>query len=107
MHILRSSIIVLSLALISCSSNDDDVTIEDKPTYNSAIKTIIDNNCASCHMTAYNPAIDSYEALLVKIEDGSFVRAVLEQKYMPQNGSLTDAELATIQTWIDNDYRED
>ena len=103
---LKYYFILLNLLLFSCSNNDNDVIVVDEPTYDATIKSIVDNNCMSCHSSSYNPEIDTYAAIVLKIEDGTFENAVLVEKSMPKNGSLTEAELANIEKWIDNNYPE-
>jgi hypothetical protein len=80
-----------------------------KPTYNSGIKTIIDNNCtgSSCHV-AGSPYgnFTSYAGMAPYINSGRFKVAVLEQQTMPKNKNLSQDELNKLQCWVENNYAE-
>ena len=73
------------------------------PTYQSAVKSIIDTRCATsnCH-----PNYSTYDGLLPDLEGGDFKREVLVNQTMPQGSSLTQDQINTIQCWVTNDFPE-
>jgi len=91
------------------------------PTYDGAIKPIIENSCnyAGCHADGSAPGLyDSYDGLLPNIESGSFRERVISQKDDPNVGmppdyapegrprDLTAEQLELIQCWLDNGHPE-
>ena len=73
------------------------------PTYDGAIKTILDARCgsASCH-----PNYTSYDGLSGIRQNGDFKREVLTNQTMPQGSSLTQEQINKIQCWADDGYPE-
>lgn len=63
------------------------------PSYNSAVKALIQSKCVSCH--------SSYATYTGISSDVSRIRATIIDGSMPKNGSLTDDEKNKIICWID------
>lgn len=73
------------------------------PTYDGAIKTILDARCgsASCH-----PNYTSYDGLSGILQNGDFKREALTNQTMPQGSSLTQEQINKIWCWADDGYPE-
>jgi len=71
------------------------------PTYTSTVKTIIDDNCISCH-SAYS----SYSGLNSITSNGQFEKHVLTKQDMPDGGSLSQDQLNKLQCWVENGFPE-
>ncbi len=99
-------VLVLFFMLLSCSKPVSKTTPTcdgTASTYNSNIKSIIDNNCtnAGCH-----PNFSSYAGIKYVLGDGQFNSHVLMNQDMPRNGKLSTDELNKIQCWADAGYPE-
>lgn len=68
-------------------------------TYDANVKTIINSKCVSCH-SGYS----SYSGLSGIISNGQFKKHVLTDQDMPQNSTLTQDQINTIQCWVDAGY---
>ncbi|MBL0316874.1 MAG: hypothetical protein IPP69_14355 [Flavobacteriales bacterium] len=108
-----SMVICLAMSiLISCkkeSSKKTPTCDGSHPTYNSAIKSIINGNCNSsgCHNAgSSNGDFTSYSGLAPYLNNGSFKREVLTNQTMPENGSLSQTQLNSIQCWVNDGYPE-
>ena len=107
------SIFVLLYGITSCSSDTDDMDplVDNGVYYTGNIKTIIDNNCLSCHGS---PVANSAPMMLVTrtqvrdaIKDRNLIGRV-ENGSMP-NGNLPDLttdEVQAIKDWKANNYAE-
>lgn len=74
----------------------------DKPlTYNTGIKTLIDNNCASsgCH-TAGGSAIDLSTYTLVKNNAAKITDRAITQKNMPAPSGMSSCNITKLDNWI-------
>lgn len=98
----------ICLSLIACNKEKDSGKLTpacdgSNPTYNSAIKSILDSRCgsASCH-----PNYTSYEGLSGILQSGDFKREVLTNQAMPEGSSLTQEQINKIQCWVDNGFPE-
>lgn len=71
--------------------------------YNSNIKSIIDNNCASsgCH-----PSFTTYAGIKPYLTNGDFKREVLIDRTMPKGRSLSNNDLSKIKCWADAGFPE-
>jgi hypothetical protein len=103
--------ILIAAAVPSCKKNKKLTPKCDgsHPTYNSGIKTIIDNNCtgSSCHANGSPYGIfTNYQGLQPFISNGTFKRDVLDKQIMPKNKNLSQDELNKIQCWVDNGFPE-
>ena len=105
------SVFVLLYGITSCSSDDDIVEphIDNGVYYTGNIKTIIDNNCLSCHGS---PVANSAPMMLVsrdQVEDAIKTRNLIgrvENGSMP-NGNLPDLtadEVQAIKDWEANKF---
>lgn len=78
-------------------------------TYNSQIKTIIDNNCVGCHSgpaPSGGAMLTTYNQVMVHVNDGHINQKVLVDKSMPKGGSLSTADLTAIACWLGNGAKE-
>lgn len=115
----------LALLYLGSGCTADKVTpivIEDcpmpQPTYDGAIKAIIDRSCAysGCHLDSAPGRYDSYEGLKSILDGGKFKSRVIDVKDDPNAGmppdyspegrpeNLTEEELNMIQCWLEADY---
>lgn len=79
------------------------------PTYDGEVKTLIDANCTSsgCHgFSSSRGDYTTYAGIEADLNNGKFEREVLKNQSMPQDGSLTQAEINTVQCWLDNGFAE-
>lgn len=80
---------------VSCKKNE--VTCDGSTrTYDADIKSIIDASCVSCH-SQYS----TYSGVKSSVDNGEFEREVISKQTMPQNGSLSDADLTKIKCWLE------
>lgn len=70
-------------------------------TYTSNVKTIIDNNCISCHSS-----FTTYSGLTSVTSSGDFEKYVMKKQTMPKGSELTQDELNTLQCWVESGYPE-
>lgn len=102
------AVVGICLSLIACKKEKDSGKLTpacdgSNPTYNGAIKSILDSRCgsASCH-----PNYTSYEGLSGILQSGDFKREVLTNQTMPEGSSLTQEQINKIQCWVDNGFPE-
>lgn len=79
------------------------------PTWNGEVQDIIATYCwaAGCHGTgATNGDFTSYDGIKARLNDNSFEVQIFETRAMPQNESLPDSILATLQCWLENGFPE-
>ncbi len=79
------------------------------PTYQNAIKAILDAKCAvaGCHTPGFGSGdFSTYESMLPRLDNGAFRRRTLDQRDMPPAGSpqLTEEELLLIECWLEAGY---
>lgn len=114
------SVLVLTLTVISCSGGGDDPvtppvtpptggggTTVTNPTYTANIKTIIDNNCISCHgpggensavpLLTYAQVSAKASEIKVRIE-----KPAGDPLVMPKGGKLSQTNIDLINKWIAN-----
>ena len=104
-----------STLLLSCESKTyDDVAVTTMtPTYNNDIKTIIDNNCVSCHKAGGEDEgylLDTYDAVKLATQtdinnDGSTVLCRIDAScgnVMPKSGKMEKSKIKLIQLWAKN-----
>jgi len=107
-----ASFCLIVCVLISCKkdSNKKTPTCDGShPTYNATIKTIINGNCNSsgCHNAGSSRGdFTTYSGLSPYLTNGSFKREVLTNQTMPENSSLSQSQLNTIQCWVNDGYPE-
>lgn len=97
------SVCVVSLFFISCKKQNKFTPVCDgsSPTYDANIKSIISQNCVSCHAD-----YGTYSGLSSVLNNGKFESEVLNNQTMPQNGSLSEAQLNQIKCWAESSYPE-
>ena len=107
---LLTSLMILFI-VGSCSSDGDDDSPIINPTtdvtYAKTIKTIMDNNCNSCHgSTTSNGApmsLTTLSEVRSAIESRNLIGRV-ENGTMPPNGALSAAQVQNIKTWQTNGF---
>jgi hypothetical protein len=103
-------IFILIIGIIfSCESNtyeeiSGDVT---NPTYTSKVKSIIDNNCLSCHGSSGGefPTMETYLQVKDAAQNGSMICRIDDQScgsVMPQSGRMQQTKINTIKNWTLN-----
>ncbi|CAM1346044.1 hypothetical protein [Tenacibaculum crassostreae] len=116
---LTLCIFALSAFFISCSSNDDEPTLPVDPnpnptgkvTYNSNIKTLVDNSCAtsSCH-DAVNPTgglpLTNYTQVKGAAETGNLFLFVNNNSMPPNSGGLSSTNKQLLEKWKNDGYLE-
>lgn len=79
------------------------------PTWDAQVIDIVADNCwsSNCHGSGSQQGdYTSFAGILPTLQSGSFETEVLETRNMPQDGSLPDSVLATLQCWIENGHPE-
>lgn len=95
-------------ALSSCEYNveNEGMVIDDAcapaVSYNATIQPLVANNCMPCHngdgSIPQAPDLTTHAAIQSVAE---LVKEVTQSRRMPQDGTLTDAEIASIKCWVD------
>ena len=104
--------VLTGVLLFSCSSEDDDSEmIEATITYDTNIKSIIDNNCTVCHgspTTQGAPmSLTTYTEVKSAVETRDLIgRVNSSSNPMPQSGLMTLANRDLIQQWKDDGLLE-
>ncbi len=94
----------------SCeSSTYDEISVEVAiPTYTANVKTIIDNNCLSCHGVAGKyPTMENYTQVREAAEKGDMICRIDDQscgEVMPKSGRMPQTNINTIKKWADNGF---
>ena len=73
------------------------------------IKSIIDNNCLSCHSVAGAefPTMETYIQVKEAAENGDMICRIDNQScgaVMPQSGRMSQPTINTIKKWVANGY---
>jgi uncharacterized membrane protein len=110
----KNSIYVFLIAtlLLNCSSSDDPITNPTgKITYNANIKSIINNNCTSCHgspTTNGAPmSLTTYSLVKSAVETRGLIDRINNTSNpMPQSGLMTQATRDLIQQWVNDGLLE-
>lgn len=93
----------ISISLMACNKAGKNkltpVCSGGTATYDANVKTIINSKCVSCH-SGYS----SYSGLSGIISNGQFKKHVLTDQDMPENSSLKQDQINTIQCWVDAGY---
>lgn len=104
--------LLLALAVLgfaSCNKTEAPVCDGSSPTYDANIKSIIDNNCTSCHDAGSGDGdYTTYAAFSSHRSSGKFESSVLVKQDMPESGNnpLSQDQLNLIQCWVENGYPE-
>ena len=119
---MRVKNIILGLgivaALYSCESNtyedlEEDVVVDVEITYDSHIKSIIDNNCISCHgaggVSSFRP-LTNYMEVKDAVENTDLLDRIQRQNgeagQMPQTGRMPMSNIDLILEWATNGLPE-
>ena len=102
---MNKSIILLVLlsTLTFCKKSDKKITPVcdgSNTTYNNFVSDLIASKCASCH------DYSTYDKLKVITDNGKFTQQVLIDQSMPQNSSISEADLNRLQCWVENNFPE-
>ena len=105
---------MLLSALFSCSGGGDDdptPTPTTKVTYNANVKSIMTNNCISCHgTTPTNSApmsLTTYAQVKSAVETRGLISRINDPvNPMPQSGLMSQANRTIIQNWVDGGMLE-
>lgn len=107
-------IIVLMIAYFigfSCeSATYEEISGEvENPTYTANVKSIIVNNCLSCHSVAGAelPTMETYSQVRDAAENGDMICRIDDQScgtVMPQTGRMPQPKINTIKNWVANGY---
>ncbi len=113
MKALKSTIILAISCYVafSCdSSTYDEISGQvANPTYRANVKTIIDNNCLSCHsaLAGQYPTMETYAEVREAAESGSMICRIDDQScgsVMPQSGRMPQTNINTIKKWAANGF---
>jgi hypothetical protein len=102
-------LLLVGLGIIAACKKKDDLNNLDcskiSSGYASNIKPIIEGNCLSsgCHNSgSKNGDFTTYEAIKIKVDNGSFNSRVIQEKDMPLSGSLSIDQLKKIKCWLNS-----
>lgn len=73
--------------------------------YTSSVKLIIETNCLSsgCHgSSSSNGNLSTYDGLLIRVNNGTLSKRVLERKDMPMGNSLSLEDQKKIKCWLES-----
>jgi hypothetical protein len=113
MKVLKIIIVLMIACFIgfSCESQtyseiSGEVT---NPTYTDNVKSIIVNNCLSCHSVAGGelPTMETYAQVRDAAENGNMICRIDDQScgaVMPQSGRMPQTRINTIKKWAANGY---
>jgi hypothetical protein len=98
------------LLVVGCSDRPERVACNSTtPTWNVEVIDIVANSCwgSSCHGTGSSEGdFTTYNGIKDVLLNGKFETEVLETRRMPQDGTLPDSTLATLQCWLENGFPE-
>ncbi|MCB0430858.1 MAG: hypothetical protein H6546_08365 [Chitinophagales bacterium] len=80
-----------------------------QPTYDNGVATIISGTCmgSKCHSSgSKNGDLTTYAKMKTYLTNGAFNKQVMETQNMPKGSSLSQAQLNTLQCWVENGYPE-
>lgn len=83
-------------------SGEAQVYVSTGISYTSSVASIIDSNCATsnCHVAGNGiPDLSSFSNVQGNADK---IKELTQNKSMPRNGSLTDAEIEAIACWVDD-----
>jgi len=108
-----ATIIFLALIgsfVVSCESHTyEEISGEiANPTYTANVKSIIQNNCLSCHSTAGAefPTMETYDQVKDATQNGNVICRINGAcgDVMPQTGKMPQSNINVIQNWANNGY---
>ena len=104
--------------LVGCTSGYIPQEIEPNPsftsskiTYEANIKTLISNNCISCH-SGINPQgnllLENYNQVRISAESGALIQRINDvSNPMPTTGLMPLSDRLLFDSWAQNGYFED
>ena len=105
-------ILIILLAFIGCSSDDQEAIDDTRVTYDKDIKLIIENHCFACHIDppingAPFPLVD-YDQVSDKATDilTAISKQTGETAAMPPAARLPQSTIDTFAEWINNGMPE-
>lgn len=107
--------LIAFIAISSCTTgvipfDDPGDPITELKTYTGDVKSIIDNNCVSCHGGSSPQAglrLETYQQVRNSAENGNLIpRMNNPTNPMPQGGLLPAATRAIIDAWADDGFPE-
>lgn len=106
-----TAIALLSIVLYSCDSHtyeeiQEEIIVEGDVTYNANVKSIIDDNCVSCHsdgnVASFRP-LTTYNQVKAAVENGGLLQRIQMQDsepgVMPQSGRMPQSKIDIILQW--------
>ena len=104
---IRKELVILLLGIFfaSCTNHIEEMTEPDDPgngetfSFATDVKPIIDANCIQCHNGSQFPDLRSFSAISA---NKTSVKGAVSSRRMPLGGSLTNAEINVIVSWIDS-----
>ena len=108
-YIVCSLIVLLSFALISSCNKSSSSSTSTNGKYFPTVKTIIQNNCLSCHSSigSWSGRPTSFDTDSSIAADYSIIKQSVAGPFtftihqMPQGGSLSTSDINTIIAWYD------
>ncbi|WP_439127428.1 c-type cytochrome [Polaribacter sp.] len=101
------AIIALGVFFTSCISNVEELedssgenpNVDTKVSFKSDVEPIIDARCISCHSAGGNfPELTSHTKISA---NATIVKNAVASQRMPQGGTLSAAQIASIVNWVD------
>ncbi len=109
MKALKLIFIIAIGFVFSCESNTyEEISGEiENPTYTLNVKSIIDNNCLSCHSSSGGefPTMETYLQVKNVAQNGNMICRIDDQScgsVMPQSGRMPQTKINTIKKWTNN-----
>ncbi|WP_405206684.1 cytochrome c [Aquimarina sp. LLG6339-5] len=106
LKIKKTLIIIIGITFLSCERNVEEESgiiseelCDPAISFSTDIKSIIDNNCISCHGGNQAPDLRTYESINNNSER---VRTQVVNRTMPLGGSLSNDQIELIRCWIEN-----
>ena len=111
MKALKLIFIIAIGFVFSCESNTyEEISGEiENPTYTLNVKSIIDNNCLSCHSSSGGefPTMETYLQVKNVAQNGNMICRIDDQScgsVMPQAGRMPQTSINTIKKWVTNGF---
>ena len=107
---LYGIVLTMAISLTACEYNveNEDVIMVDElcdpaVLYSATIAPLIANNCMPCHNGDGSiPQAPNLTVFDVVQNNAALIKEVTQSRRMPQDGTLTDAQIAAITCWVDN-----
>ncbi|MCV9386568.1 c-type cytochrome [Reichenbachiella ulvae] len=92
---------VTAIDELGCSG-ETQIYVSSGISYSESVASIIDTNCATtgCHVAGNGiPSLTSFSSVQSNADK---IKELTQNKSMPRNGSLTDAQIEAIACWVDD-----